>query len=98
MLLLGDNEDDYWSRCSATARGGEETIQYEENAIPCELCGELFPFSCLELHEVSFLNSKFLFEKYDNFYFYFFFRLSHRLLVGFLTCLLKRKEVLMKKK
>lgn len=46
-------DDDYWSKYSAVAVGGDESNQDEEDSIPCEVCGTRFPFSCIELHELS---------------------------------------------
>jgi hypothetical protein len=43
-------EEHYWSRYVAPAV--KEGMVDEEDSIPCENCGSLFPISCLELHEV----------------------------------------------
>jgi hypothetical protein len=45
-------EDEYWSRYVEIVPAVKECKVDEEDSIPCENCGSLFPISCLELHEV----------------------------------------------
>jgi hypothetical protein len=45
-------EDEYWSRYVEIVPAVKEGKVDEEDSIPCENCGSLFPISCLELHEV----------------------------------------------
>ena len=51
FVLLFNKGSRKWKH-SVGAVGEDESTQYEEDALPCEFCGNLFPVSCLELHEV----------------------------------------------
>lgn len=55
VVGLCDVDDDYWSRYTVVPPTTEESMVDEEASIPCEICENLFPMSCLELHQV--LNS-----------------------------------------
>lgn len=47
------DEGEYWSRYSKTALKDDGDPDEDEACIPCEICGILFPISCVELHEVT---------------------------------------------